>query len=210
MRKKKKKNLFEAPYVAFPCQECKTGSHLFFFEHLTDVLMLSAVFLLPMGWAVAASADVWACGATLHNVARDWACSHHLPLPCGISGDLGGNFWVGLCSVSWREERGRQNCWAVEGNKWGAFVWGKFPTVRVEWMGSCTPSSILGSPRQQLPAFSSGLARMETHGCGLTEPHLLALLLTCPPRSTCAPRYRHLWRNTVCDDVKSRSTVLRG
>lgn len=45
-KKKKKKKLFEAPYVA---SHSRSGGHLFFFEHLTDVLMLSAVFLLPVG-----------------------------------------------------------------------------------------------------------------------------------------------------------------
>lgn len=51
-KKKKKKKLFEAPYVA---SHSRSGSCLFFFEHLTDVLMLSAVFLFPMGQVAAES-----------------------------------------------------------------------------------------------------------------------------------------------------------
>lgn len=51
-KKKEKKNLFEAPYVA---SHSRSGSCLFFFEHLTDVLMLSAVFLFPVGRVAAVS-----------------------------------------------------------------------------------------------------------------------------------------------------------
>lgn len=207
----------------------RSGSCFFFFEHLTDVLMLSAVFLFPMGRVAAVS--------TGRAMPGPRGSAIRIPTARGAGWDPCGNFSDGLCSVAWMGAkwwRGEHTllCADVKGKKLDIFFLGpkEFPADnRCRVNGKLQPGL---NPKVFMQATSDGdlghcPAKVETSGFGCIWPRsprrtwLSARVMRQPPTCTAlhAPLcththtpqlYRHLSRNMVCDNVKSRSKVLRG